>query len=265
MREQDFMIGTLSSSAFNPYLLPSFDLIIIPFRADAIVSKLQLSGGHENKAKHLNCRFYDDHTSRWIRHNKLPGLLDQAYAIQLYSDKKIKAYEDMDYIIASVSLAIHCVEETLSTLDYVHREKNMKNKPEVNQKMMKTTMIKHLYGEIERLKAGHKIHATDVIEPYQSKDINIYGEARSEVSVGEMQVQVLEANASSKKKEMCMSLVPKHTTSSLRVASTCDMNREVNKVQLKSPIMTHDNVHITTDKGKSIYQKPSLETQGRGN
>ncbi|GJX08029.1 phosphatidylinositol 4-kinase alpha 1-like protein isoform X1 [Tanacetum coccineum] len=49
----------------------------------------------------------------------------------------------------------------------------------------------------------------------------------------------------------CMSIVPKHTASSLRVASTCVMNREVNKVQLKSPIMTHDNVNITTDKGKS--------------
>ncbi|GKA76078.1 hypothetical protein Tco_0782456 [Tanacetum coccineum] len=61
----------------------------------------------------------------------------------------------------------------------------------------------------------------------------------------------------------CMSLVPKHTASSLRVASTCDIDREVNKVQLQSPIMTHDNVHITTDKGKSICRKPSLETQGK--
>ncbi|KAI7732548.1 hypothetical protein M8C21_024154 [Ambrosia artemisiifolia] len=56
-------------------------------------------------------------------------------------------------IIATVSPAVHCLEETLSTLDYAHRAKNIKNKPEVNQKMMKTTLIKDLYGEIERLKA----------------------------------------------------------------------------------------------------------------
>ncbi|KAK9075819.1 hypothetical protein SSX86_004148 [Deinandra increscens subsp. villosa] len=56
-------------------------------------------------------------------------------------------------IIATVSPAVHCIEETLSTLDYAHRAKNIKNKPEVNQKMMKTTLIKDLYGEIERLKA----------------------------------------------------------------------------------------------------------------
>nr|GEU70546.1 hypothetical protein [Tanacetum cinerariifolium] len=80
-----------------------------------------------------------------------------------------------------------------------------------------------------------------------------------EHTISQTIVKVKEENAD----YHCMSLVPKHTASSLRVASTCDMNREVIKVQLKSPIMTHDNVHITTDKGKSICQKPSLETQGK--
>ncbi|KAJ0028790.1 hypothetical protein Pint_36047 [Pistacia integerrima] len=56
-------------------------------------------------------------------------------------------------IIATVSPAVHCLEETLSTLDYAHRAKNIKNKPEINQKMMKSTLIKDLYGEIDRLKA----------------------------------------------------------------------------------------------------------------
>ncbi|KAJ6800792.1 kinesin-like protein KIN-5C isoform X2 [Iris pallida] len=56
-------------------------------------------------------------------------------------------------IIATVSPSVHCLEETLSTLDYAHRAKNIKNRPEVNQKMMKSTLIKDLYGEIERLKA----------------------------------------------------------------------------------------------------------------
>ncbi|XP_062195793.1 kinesin-like protein KIN-5C [Phragmites australis] len=56
-------------------------------------------------------------------------------------------------IIATVSPSVHCLEETLSTLDYAHRAKSIKNRPEVNQKMMKTTLIKDLYGEIDRLKA----------------------------------------------------------------------------------------------------------------
>ncbi|KAH7671364.1 Plus-end-directed kinesin ATPase protein [Dioscorea alata] len=56
-------------------------------------------------------------------------------------------------IIATVSPSVHCLEETLSTLDYAHRAKNIKNRPEINQKMMKSTLIKDLYGEIDRLKA----------------------------------------------------------------------------------------------------------------
>ncbi|CAL9134934.1 unnamed protein product [Musa textilis] len=55
-------------------------------------------------------------------------------------------------IIATISPSILCLEETLSTLDYAHRAKNIKNKPEVNQKMMKSAMIKDLYAEIDRLK-----------------------------------------------------------------------------------------------------------------
>lgn len=55
-------------------------------------------------------------------------------------------------IIATVSPSIHSLDETLSTLDYAHRAKNIRNKPELNQKMMKSALIKDLYADIERLK-----------------------------------------------------------------------------------------------------------------
>ncbi|XP_068329751.1 uncharacterized protein [Pyrus communis] len=44
-----------------------------------------------------------------------------------------------------------CLEETLNTFDYAHRAKNIKNKPEVNQKMMKSALINDLYSEIDRM------------------------------------------------------------------------------------------------------------------
>lgn len=45
-------------------------------------------------------------------------------------------------IIATVSPS-HCnLEETMSTLDYASRAKNIKNKPEVNQKFTKKALIK---------------------------------------------------------------------------------------------------------------------------
>lgn len=61
-------------------------------------------------------------------------------------------------IIATIAPTVHCAEETLSTLDYAHRAKNIRNRPEVNRKVSKTAHIKELTGEIERLKA--ELHAT---------------------------------------------------------------------------------------------------------
>lgn len=55
-------------------------------------------------------------------------------------------------IIATVSPSIQSLDETLSTLDYAHRAKNIRNKPELNQKMLKSALIKDLYADIERLK-----------------------------------------------------------------------------------------------------------------
>lgn len=56
-------------------------------------------------------------------------------------------------IIATIAPTVLCQEETVSTLDYAHRAKNIKNRPEVNQKISKTTHLKEMSGEIERLRA----------------------------------------------------------------------------------------------------------------
>lgn len=55
-------------------------------------------------------------------------------------------------IIATISPSAYCLEETLSTLDYASRAKNIKNKPEANQKVSKAVLLKDLYLEIERMK-----------------------------------------------------------------------------------------------------------------
>ena len=54
-------------------------------------------------------------------------------------------------IIATVSPASHSVEETLSTLEYAHRAKNIKNKPLMNGKIPKSVFMKELQNCIERL------------------------------------------------------------------------------------------------------------------
>ena len=55
-------------------------------------------------------------------------------------------------IIATISPAGINLEETLSTLDYAHRAKNIQNKPEVNQKMSKSAKLKEYTHEMERLR-----------------------------------------------------------------------------------------------------------------
>ena len=55
-------------------------------------------------------------------------------------------------IIATVSPASINQEETMSTLDYACRAKNIMNKPEVNQKLTKRALIKEYTEEIKRLK-----------------------------------------------------------------------------------------------------------------
>ncbi|KAJ3107991.1 kinesin motor protein cin8 [Phlyctochytrium planicorne] len=56
-------------------------------------------------------------------------------------------------IIAAVSPARCNFEETLSTLEYAHRAKNIRNKPEINQKMTKKALIRDYENQIEKLRA----------------------------------------------------------------------------------------------------------------
>ncbi|CAG5131167.1 unnamed protein product [Candidula unifasciata] len=55
-------------------------------------------------------------------------------------------------IIATISPALCNLEETLSTLDYAFRAKNITNRPEVNQKLTKKALLREYNEEIERLR-----------------------------------------------------------------------------------------------------------------
>lgn len=56
-------------------------------------------------------------------------------------------------IIATLSPAKSNLEETISTLDYAFRAKNIRNKPQVNQAINKKTLLKEYTAEIEKLKS----------------------------------------------------------------------------------------------------------------
>lgn len=56
-------------------------------------------------------------------------------------------------IIATISPAKSNLEETISTLDYAFRAKNIRNKPQLNGLMNKKTLLREFTIEIERIKA----------------------------------------------------------------------------------------------------------------
>ncbi|TGZ83811.1 kinesin-domain-containing protein [Ascodesmis nigricans] len=63
-------------------------------------------------------------------------------------------------IIATISPAKSNLEETISTLDYAARAKNIRNKPQINQMLTKKTLLREYVTEIERLKADLKAART---------------------------------------------------------------------------------------------------------
>ncbi|KAL7248233.1 hypothetical protein ACSBR2_003026 [Camellia fascicularis] len=86
------------------------------------------------------------------------ALVDQSVHVPYRDSKLTRLLRDSlggktkTCIIATISPSIYWLEETLSTLEYAYRAKNIKNRPEVNQKVIKSELIKDLYTEIDRLK-----------------------------------------------------------------------------------------------------------------
>ena len=79
-------------------------------------------------------------------------------------------------IIATVSPAKSNLEETISTLDYAFRAKNIRNKPQVNQMVNKKTLLREFTIEIERLKS-------ELIATRQRNGVYLSNEIYEEITV----------------------------------------------------------------------------------
>ncbi|KAK3938907.1 kinesin-like protein bimC [Diplogelasinospora grovesii] len=79
-------------------------------------------------------------------------------------------------IIATVSPARSNLEETISTLDYAFRAKNIRNKPQLNGLMHKKTLLKEFTSEIERLR-------TELINTRQRNGVYLSNEVYEEMTV----------------------------------------------------------------------------------
>ena len=109
-------------------------------------------------------------------------------------------------IIATVSPAKSNLEETISTLDYAFRAKNIRNKPQVNQTISKKTMLREFTAEIEKLKSEliatrHRNGVYLTTEGYEE----IVEESESRRILSEEQkarIETMEANLRNKVQEL---------------------------------------------------------------
>ncbi|KAJ3883487.1 kinesin 2 [Lentinula edodes] len=87
------------------------------------------------------------------------ALVDKAQHVPYRESKLTRILQDSlggrtkTSIIATISPARSNLEETLSTLDYAMSAKSIRNKPEINQRMTRNSLLKEYIAEIERLKA----------------------------------------------------------------------------------------------------------------
>ena len=109
-------------------------------------------------------------------------------------------------IIATVSPAKSNLEETISTLDYAFRAKNIKNKPQVNQMVSKKTLLREFTAEIEKLK-GELIATRQRNGVYLTTEgyEEIVGESESRRILSEEQqarIETMETNLRNKVQEL---------------------------------------------------------------
>ncbi|KAK2732508.1 kinesin motor protein cin8 [Myotisia sp. PD_48] len=79
-------------------------------------------------------------------------------------------------IITTISSARSNLEETMSTLDYAFRAKNIRNKPQINSSMSKKTLLKEFTSEIEKLRS-------DLIATRQRNGVYLSAGAYEEMTV----------------------------------------------------------------------------------
>lgn len=111
-------------------------------------------------------------------------------------------------IIATVSPAKSNLEETISTLDYAFRAKNIRNKPQLNQTISKKTLLREFTAEIEKLK-GELIatrHRNGVYLTAEGYDeITLESESRRILSEEQKdKIETMEVNLRNKVQELFM-------------------------------------------------------------
>ena len=172
-------------------------------------------------------------------------------------------------IIATVSPAKSNLEETISTLDYAFRAKNIRNKPQVNQMISKKTLLKEFTAEIEKLK-GELIATRQRNGVYLTNEnyegITVESESRRILSEEQKaKIETMEANLRNKVQEL-FSLTNNLATLKKDNETTKQALEDANEVLEKTEIVLADTRQNLADETvlRKAHQATEEELSARG-
>jgi kinesin family member 11 len=139
-------------------------------------------------------------------------------------------------IIATVSPAKSNLEETISTLDYAFRAKNIRNKPQVNQMINKKTLLKEFTTEIEKLKS-------ELIATRQRNGVYLTNENFEEITTESESRRILNEEQAAKIETM---------ETNLRNKVQELFSLTLNFMSLKKD---HEGTKVTLDETKSLLEQ----------
>lgn len=144
-------------------------------------------------------------------------------------------------IIATISPGHKDIEETLSTLEYAHRAKNIQNKPEVNQKLTKKTVLKEYTEEIDKLKR-------DLMAARDKNGIYLAEDTYNEMTL-KMDSQTRELN----EKMLLLKALKDELQNKEKIFNEVSMN-----LVKKTQKLTRTEQHLTETKGSLLLTKKVL-------
>ncbi|KAG9256080.1 kinesin motor domain-containing protein [Emericellopsis atlantica] len=143
-------------------------------------------------------------------------------------------------IIATISPTKSSLEETMSTLDYTFRAKNIRNQPQVNRFINKEMFLQDLANELERLKAElvcHRQRSGVYLSNESYEEVIATSESRRiELAEHSAKIQTLEGNLHNKAHELLnlstslSSLQKDHTSLTAQLGDAEDAVRQTENV-----------------------------------
>ena len=167
-------------------------------------------------------------------------------------------------IIATVSPAKSNLEETISTLDYAFRAKNIRNKPQINSLISKKTLLKEFTYEIEKLK-GELIATRQRNGVYlsneQYEDITVESESRRILSEEQKaRLETMETSLRNKVQEL-FNLTNNFVNLKRDNESTRGVLDSTKDILFKTDAVLYETKSLLED--ETALRKAHQETEGR--